>query len=114
MEKFGFDGSCFAVGSSISVIGGFQDWNIMSSVSLIDCGSHTAQVGGFGHAVIDCKIYTSGGSDEKRYQSIILRSSNLGPLKKPSIQALIHGSNRHYYSIAINYRKNKLDEKIKC
>lgn len=50
MEKFGFDGSCFAVGSSISVIGGFQDWNIMSSVSLIDCGSHTAQVGGFGHA----------------------------------------------------------------
>ena len=29
----------------------------------------------------------------------------LGHLVKPSIQALIHGLNRHYYSIAINYRK---------
>lgn len=32
-------------------------------------------------------------------------TSNLGHLHKPSIQALIHGLNRHYYSIAINYRK---------
>jgi len=32
-------------------------------------------------------------------------TSNLGHLNKPSIQALIHGLNRHYYSIAINYRK---------
>jgi Maintenance of mitochondrial structure and function len=31
-------------------------------------------------------------------------TSNLGHLNKPSIQALIHGLNRHYYSIAINYR----------
>lgn len=93
----------------------------------------------------DCFVHTWVIIKEKRYQSIILRSSNLGPLKKPSIQvgslsemfflndgaqskdvsdwhwlwvttmqALIHGSNRHYYSIAINYRKNKLDEKIKC
>lgn len=31
-------------------------------------------------------------------------TSNLGHLQKPSIQALIHGLNRHYYSIAINYR----------
>ena len=31
-------------------------------------------------------------------------TSNLGRLSKPSIQALIHGLNRHYYSIAINYR----------
>ncbi|CAL5389911.1 unnamed protein product [Camellia sinensis] len=27
-------------------------------------------------------------------------------------QALIHGLNRHYYSIAINYRKNELEEKM--
>ncbi|CAN0907692.1 26S proteasome non-ATPase regulatory subunit 14 homolog [Linum perenne] len=39
-------------------------------------------------------------------------TSNLGNLNKPSIQALIHGLNRHYYSIAINYRKNELEEKM--
>lgn len=37
-------------------------------------------------------------------------TSNLGHLHKPSIQALIHGLNRHYYSIAINYRKHELEE----
>jgi 26S proteasome regulatory subunit N11 len=39
-------------------------------------------------------------------------TSNLGHLQKPSIQALIHGLNRHYYSIAINYRKNELEQKV--
>ena len=39
-------------------------------------------------------------------------TSNLGHLQKPSIQALIHGLNRHYYSIAINHRKNKLEQKM--
>ncbi|MBW03279.1 26S proteasome non-ATPase regulatory subunit 14, partial [Eschrichtius robustus] len=38
-------------------------------------------------------------------------TSNLGHLNKPSIQALIHGLNRHYYSITINYRKNELEQK---
>lgn len=28
------------------------------------------------------------------------------------MQALIHGLNRHYYSIEINYRKNELEEKM--
>jgi hypothetical protein len=37
-------------------------------------------------------------------------TSNVGHLNKPSIQALIHGLNRHYYSIAINYRKTELEE----
>ena len=27
-------------------------------------------------------------------------------------QALIHGLNRHYYSISINYRKNPLEEQM--
>lgn len=27
-------------------------------------------------------------------------------------QALIHGLNRHYYSITINYRKNELEQKV--
>ncbi|KAF5909910.1 26S proteasome non-ATPase regulatory subunit 14 [Clarias magur] len=39
-------------------------------------------------------------------------TSNLGHLNKPSIQALIHGLNRHYYSITINYRKNELEQKM--
>ncbi|KAK1336934.1 hypothetical protein QTO34_002972 [Cnephaeus nilssonii] len=39
-------------------------------------------------------------------------TSNLGHLNKPSIQALIHGLNRHYYSITINYRKNELEQKL--
>ncbi|KAK9478352.1 JAB1/Mov34/MPN/PAD-1 ubiquitin protease-domain-containing protein [Lipomyces japonicus] len=36
-------------------------------------------------------------------------TSNLGHLNKPSIQALIHGLNRHYYSIGINYKKTELE-----
>lgn len=39
-------------------------------------------------------------------------TSNVGHLKKPSIQALIHGLNRHYYSMVIDYRKNKLEEQM--
>lgn len=37
-------------------------------------------------------------------------TSNVGHLNKPSIQALIHGLNRHYYSIKIDYSKTTLDE----
>jgi len=39
-------------------------------------------------------------------------TSNLGHLRKPSIQALIHNLNRHYYSINIDYRKNELETKM--
>ena len=39
-------------------------------------------------------------------------TSNVGHLNKPSIQALIHGLNRNYYSITINYRKNELEDKM--
>lgn len=39
-------------------------------------------------------------------------TSNIGHLKKPSIQALIHGLNRNYYSIAIQYSKNDLEQKM--
>lgn len=28
------------------------------------------------------------------------------------VQALIHGLNRHYYSINISYRKNELEQKM--
>lgn len=39
-------------------------------------------------------------------------TSNVGHLNKPSIQALIHGLNRHYYSMPISYRKNELEQKM--
>merc|ERR1711982_147606 len=39
-------------------------------------------------------------------------TSNIGHLNKPSITGLIHGLNRHYYSIAINYRKNDLEQRM--
>lgn len=39
-------------------------------------------------------------------------TSNVGHLHKPSIQALIHGLNKYYYSIAISYRKNELEQKM--
>lgn len=39
-------------------------------------------------------------------------TNNIGHLHKPSIQALIHGLNRHYYSIVIDYRKNELEEQM--
>merc|ERR1711953_1213200 len=37
-------------------------------------------------------------------------TSNLGHLQKPSIQALIHGLNRNYYSMPIVYKKYIDDE----
>eukprot|EP00178_Gracilaria_changii_P019765 TRINITY_DN572_c0_g1_i1.p2 TRINITY_DN572_c0_g1~~TRINITY_DN572_c0_g1_i1.p2 ORF type:complete len:432 (+),score=89.75 TRINITY_DN572_c0_g1_i1:59-1297(+) len=39
-------------------------------------------------------------------------TSNVGHLNKPSIQALIHGLNRQYYSIAIAYKKNELEHEM--
>lgn len=39
-------------------------------------------------------------------------TSNVGHLGKPSIQALIHGLNRHYYSIAIAYRQTDLEQSM--
>ncbi|BBH03649.1 Mov34/MPN/PAD-1 family protein [Prunus dulcis] len=39
-------------------------------------------------------------------------TSNLGHLNKPSIQGLIHGLSRHYCSIAVDFRRNELEEKM--
>ncbi|CAN3355136.1 ubiquitin carboxyl-terminal hydrolase Rpn11p [Diutina catenulata] len=36
-------------------------------------------------------------------------TSNIGHLNKPSIQALIHGLNRHYYSLNIDYHKTSYE-----
>eukprot|EP00043_Microstomoeca_roanoka_P027423 m.14498 g.14498 ORF g.14498 m.14498 type:complete len:309 (-) comp7628_c0_seq1:137-1063(-) len=39
-------------------------------------------------------------------------TSNLGHLQRPSVHSLVHGLNRHYYSLSINYRKNELEQKM--
>ena len=39
-------------------------------------------------------------------------TSNIGHLQKPSIQALIHGLNRHYYSIPIAYRISENEQQV--
>jgi len=39
-------------------------------------------------------------------------TSVLGHLQKPSLQAMIHGLNRQYYSIPINFKKNKLEQNM--
>lgn len=39
-------------------------------------------------------------------------TSNIGHLNKPTIHSLIHGLNRHYYSIAINYKKTELEQSM--
>lgn len=36
----------------------------------------------------------------------------VSPPPSVALQALIHGLNRHYYSIAINYRKTALEENM--
>jgi 26S proteasome regulatory subunit N11 len=39
-------------------------------------------------------------------------TSNLGNLRKPSLQALMHNLNRHYYSINVDSRRNPLEEQM--
>lgn len=39
-------------------------------------------------------------------------TSNIGHLNPPSIQAMIHGLGRHYYSINASYRKNQEEENM--
>lgn len=39
-------------------------------------------------------------------------TSNIGFLKKPTIQARVHGLDRYYYSLVIDWRKNDLEEQM--
>ena len=39
-------------------------------------------------------------------------TSNLGSLKRPTIQALYNGLNKHYYSIVIGYHKNENEQNM--
>ena len=64
-----------------------------------------------GKVVVDCfrliSPHTLMAGNEPRQTT-----SNVGHVNKPSIQALIHGLNRHYYSIVIDYRKNELEQQM--
>jgi len=63
-----------------------------------------------GKVVIDCfrLINPQMGFAQEPRQT----TSNVGHINKPSIQALIHGLNKYYYSIVIDYRKNELEEQM--
>ena len=39
-------------------------------------------------------------------------TSNIGHIAKPSLVALARGLNKHYYSIAINYRKSESEQRM--
>ncbi len=39
-------------------------------------------------------------------------TSNIGHIARPSAVAIVHGLNKYYYSMAINYRKNEFEQKM--
>merc|ERR1711981_931700 len=64
-----------------------------------------------GKVVIDCFRLINPqlliiGQEPRQTTSVV------GHLQKPSLTAIIHGLNRHYYSINITYRKNELEQKM--
>merc|ERR1711874_807137 len=64
-----------------------------------------------GKVIIDC-FRLIGQQTMMLGQEPRQTTSNIGHLNKPTLTGLIHGLNRHYYSIAINYRKNDLEQKM--
>lgn len=67
-----------------------------------------------GKVVIDAFRMISGGNQMMMMTNTEPRqtTSNIGFLKKPTIQARIHGLDRHYYSLVIDWRKNDLEEQM--
>lgn len=67
-----------------------------------------------GKVVIDAFRMISGQNNMMMMAATEPRqvTSNIGFLKKPTIQARIHGLDRHYYSLVIDWRKNELEEQM--
>lgn len=70
-----------------------------------------------GKVVIDAFRMISGGGNPLMMAAMAnteprQTTSNIGFLKKPTIQARIHGLDRHYYSLVIDWRKNDLEEQM--
>eukprot|EP01086_Lenisia_limosa_P016726 TRINITY_DN679_c0_g1_i4.p1 TRINITY_DN679_c0_g1~~TRINITY_DN679_c0_g1_i4.p1 ORF type:complete len:215 (+),score=33.28 TRINITY_DN679_c0_g1_i4:85-729(+) len=63
-----------------------------------------------GKVVIDAfrsiATFTAPGSEPRQ------TTAHIGHLKKPTIQAQVHGLNRQYYSMPISFRKNELEESM--
>jgi 26S proteasome regulatory subunit N11 len=67
-----------------------------------------------GKVVIDAFRMIPGASNMMMMANTEPRqtTSNIGFLKKPTIQARIHGLDRYYYSLVIDWRKNDLEEQV--
>jgi 26S proteasome regulatory subunit N11 len=67
-----------------------------------------------GKVVIDAFRMIAGGNQMMMMTNTEPRqaTSHIGFLKKPTIQARIHGLDRHYYSLVIDWRKNELEEQM--
>ncbi|KAL7067395.1 putative Mov34/MPN/PAD-1 family proteasome regulatory subunit [Cryptosporidium serpentis] len=97
---------CWFSGTDVSTQQSFEQLNSRAVGIVVDPIQSVK-----GKVVIDCFRLISP-------QSVIAgqeprqTTSNIGHLQKPSITALVHGLNRNYYSIAINYRKNQLEQKM--
>jgi len=97
---------CWLSGVDINTQQSFEALNRRSVAVVIDpVQSVKGKVVIDAFRLIDTKVLMMGQEPRQT-------TSNVGHLNKPSIQALIHGLNRHYYSIAINYRKNDFEQKM--
>lgn len=66
-----------------------------------------------GKVVIDAfRLIAGQGGFSMIPQEVRQTTSNVGFLKKPTIQARIHGLDRAYYSLVIDWRKNDLEEQM--
>ena len=65
-----------------------------------------------GKVVIDAFRLTAKQLALQAEEEVQQSTSNVGHLKKPSIQALIHGLNKHYYSLVVNFQKNENEQNM--
>lgn len=97
---------CWMSGVDINTQTSFEQLNARAVAVVVDPIQSVK-----GKVVIDCFRLINP-------QSIMLgqeprqTTSNVGHLNKPTIQALIHGLNRHYYSMCLDYKKNELEEQM--
>ena len=97
---------CWLSGVDISTQNSFEQLNERAVAVVVDPVQSVK-----GKVVIDAFRLINAqtvmmGQDPRQTTSV------LGHLNRPSIHALIHGLNRNYYSLLINYRKNELEERM--
>lgn len=97
---------CWFSGTDINTQQSFEQLNLRAVGVVVDPIQSVK-----GKVVIDCFRLINPHS-VMLAQEPRQTTSNIGHLNKPTITALVHGLNRNYYSIAINYRKNELEQKM--